>query len=164
MPEEKQQELKGAAEQGQFGIQKVYIKDISFETPHSPKIFQEKWNPSVNMDVSNTATALGENLFEVVLAVTVTVSFEEKTVYLAEVHQAGIFHISGFTKENVARILATMCPNILFPFARELVADIAMRGGFPQLLLAPMNFDALFAQHVQQAAAAAKESPAAKKH
>lgn len=167
MDDDKQQDQKTAPGpgqgQGQFGIQKVYIKDMSFETPHSPKIFQEQWSPSVNMDVSNTAATLGENLFEVVLAVTVTVSFEEKTVYLAEVHQAGIFHVGGFSKENIARILATVCPNILFPFAREVVAELAMRGGFPQLLLAPMNFEALYTQHLQQAAAKA-ESDGAKKH
>lgn len=153
---EEQKDSNAAAEQGQFGIQKVYIKDISFETPHSPRIFQEKWSPSVKMDVANTASAVAENLFEVVLAVTVTVSFEEKTVYLAEVQQAGIFHIGGFSKENTGRILATACPNILFPFAREIVADLAMRAGFPQLLLAPMNFEALYAQHLQQTAAKAQ--------
>ncbi|MGH8246640.1 MAG: protein-export chaperone SecB [Gammaproteobacteria bacterium] len=165
MADDKQQDQKTAPApgQGQFGIQKVYIKDMSFETPHSPKIFQEQWSPSVNMDVSNTAASIGENLFEVVLAVTVTVTFEEKTVYLAEVHQAGIIHIGGFAKENVARILATVCPNILFPFAREVVAELAVRGGFPQLLLAPMNFEALYAQHLQQAAAKS-ESDGAKKH
>lgn len=138
-------------EQGEFGIQKIYVKDISFETPHSPQIFQEQWQPSVNMDVSNSATALSNQLFEVSLAVTITVSFEEKTVYLAEVHQAGVFHIDGFSPELLNRMLATVCPNILFPFARELIADLATRGGFPQLLLAPMNFDALYEQHLEKA-------------
>ena len=143
----------GADAQGQFGIQKIYIKDLSFETPHSPAIFQEQWNPSVNMDVSNSASALSDKLYEVVLAVTVTVSSGEKTVYLVEAQQAGIFHIEGFPKEVLNRILATMCPNILFPFAREVIADLAMRGGFPQLLLAPMNFEALYLQHLKQKAA-----------
>lgn len=153
MAAEQKQDTNAATDQGQFGIQKVYVKDLSFETPNSPAIFQEKWTPSVKMDVANSAKGIAENLFEVVLAVTVTVSFEEKTVYLAEVQQSGIFHISGFSKENTARILATACPNILFPFAREVLADLAMRGGFPQLLIAPMNFEALYAQHLQQAAA-----------
>ncbi len=80
------------------------------------------------------------------MAVTVTVSFEEKTVYLVEIHQAGIFHIEGFPDEILNRMLATVCPNILFPFAREFVADLIMRGGFPQLLLAPVNFEALYLQ------------------
>lgn len=146
-------ENSGQARQGQFGIQKIYVKDLSFETPHSPEIFQEQWEPSVNMDVSNSAKPLSEKLFEVSLAVTVTVSFSGKTVYLAEVHQAGIFHIDGFPKNMVNRILATICPNILFPFAREVVADLAMRGGFPQLLLAPVNFEALYAQHLRDGAA-----------
>ncbi|MBI1732531.1 MAG: protein-export chaperone SecB [Gammaproteobacteria bacterium] len=151
---------------GRFGIQKIYIKDLSFETPHSPQIFQEEWKPTVNLDLSSTATAIMENIYEVVLSVTVTVSFEEKTVYLAEVEQAGIFQIQDLPKEVLARVLATVCPNILFPFAREVVADLAMRGGFPQLLIAPMNFEALYAQHQQQqaAAAAAKPAPGEKKH
>jgi preprotein translocase subunit SecB len=150
----------GEAQQGQFGIQKIYLKDMSFETPHSPQIFQEQWSPSVNMDVSNSATALSEKFFEVVLSVTITVKAGEQTVYLTEVQQAGIFHIEGFPREAVNRILATLCPNILFPFAREVVADLAMRGGFPQLLLAPMNFEALYAQHLKQEAAKAMQGGA----
>ncbi len=142
--------------QGRFGIQKVYIKDMSFETPHSPQIFQEEWKPSVNLDLSSTASPVQENIYEVVLSVTVTVTFEDKTVYLAEVQQAGIFQIQDLPKDVLARVLATVCPNILFPFAREVVADLAMRGGFPQLLIAPMNFEALYAQHQQQVAAEAQ--------
>jgi preprotein translocase subunit SecB len=150
----------GEAQQGQFGIQKIYLKDLSFETPRSPQIFQEQWSPSVNMDVSNSATALSEKMFEVVLSVTITVKSAEQNVYLTEVQQAGIFHIEGFPREAVNRILATLCPNILFPFAREVVADLAMRGGFPQLLLAPMNFEALYAQHLKQEAAKAAQGGA----
>lgn len=142
--------------QGRFGIQKIYIKDLSFETPHSPQIFQEEWKPSVNLDLSSTASPVLEHIYEVVLSVTVTVTFEDKTVYLAEVQQAGIFQIQDLPKEVLSRVLATVCPNILFPFAREVVADLAMRGGFPQLLIAPMNFEALYAQHQQQVAAAAQ--------
>jgi preprotein translocase subunit SecB len=149
--------------QGQFGVQKVYIKDLSFETPNSPQIFQEQWSPSVSMDVSNSATALSDKLFEVVLSVTVTVKSGDKTVYLVEAQQAGIFHVEGFPRDILNRILATMCPNILFPFAREVVADLAMRGGFPQLLLAPMNFEALYQQHLQQQAET-KAPESAKSH
>jgi preprotein translocase subunit SecB len=134
------------AQQGQFGIQKIYVKDVSFETPNSPQIFTEAWNPKVNMDVANSAARIGEDLHEVVLSVTVKVNFGEKTVYLAEVQQAGIFHISGFPTEALGRMLATVCANILFPFAREAIADLVMRGGFPQLLLAPVNFEALYLQ------------------
>ena len=135
---------------GQFALQKIYLKDMSFETPHSPQIFQEQWKPSVNMDIQNTVNRLGEESFEVVIAVTVTVKFDEKTVYLIEVHQAGIFQISGFPEDILKRTLATICPNILFPFAREAVSDLVTRGGFPQLLLAPVNFEALYQQHQEE--------------
>jgi preprotein translocase subunit SecB len=157
-----QPDVQGAADapQGQFGVQKIYMKDMSFETPRSPQVFQEEWSPAVNMDVSNSASALTDKLFEVVLSVTITVKSGEQPVYLAEVQQAGIFHIEGFPREAVNRILATMCPNILFPFAREVVADLVMRGGFPQLLLAPMNFEALYTQHLKQEAAKAAQGGA----
>lgn len=132
---------------GQFAIQKVYVKDLSFETPNSPQIFQQQWQPVVSMDLANTARALdGGSFYEVVLSVTVTVKFEQQTVYLVEVQQAGIFHLSGLPKDIIDRMLATLCPNILFPFAREVVSDLVTRGGFPQLLLAPVNFDALYLQ------------------
>ena len=144
-PEGKSEELKG-----QFALQKIYLKDMSFETPHSPQIFQEQWKPSVNMDIQNTVNRLAEESFEVVIAVTVTVKFDEKTVYLIEVHQAGIFQISGFSEDILRRTLATICPNILFPFARETVSDLVTRGGFPQLLLAPVNFEALYQQHQEE--------------
>ncbi len=141
-----------SVQQGQFGIQKVYTKDLSFETPNSPAIFQEQWQPTVNMDIANSAQSLTDDLYEVTLSVTVMVSSNEKSMYLVEAQQAGIFHIAGFAHEAVNRMLATVCPNILFPFAREVVADLVTRGGFPQLLLAPVNFDALYVQHQQQAA------------
>ena len=136
--------------QGQFGIQKTYVKDVSLEVPNSPNVFQDKWNPSVNMDIQNTTAKLSEELHEVVLSVTVTVSSEEQTVYLVEALQAGIFHISGFPDDVLKRMLGTICPNILFPFAREFISDLVIRGGFPQLLLAPVNFDALYHQQQQQ--------------
>ncbi|MFQ5659813.1 MAG: protein-export chaperone SecB [Gammaproteobacteria bacterium] len=145
-----QEDTIAGGEQGQFGLQKIYVRDVSFETPHSPQIFQEQWKPSVNMDIANAVNSLSKELFEVVLSVTVTVSFEGKTVYLAEIHQAGIFHIDGFPDEIRGRMLATICPNILFPFAREFIADLIMRGGFPQLLLAPVNFEALYLQQQQK--------------
>ena len=138
------------AMQGEFAPQKIYIKDLSFETPHSPEIFTEEWKPAVNMNLSSEAKSLGEKLYEVVLTVTVTVTMGEKTAYLVEAHQAGIFHIEGFPEEILERMVATVCPNILFPFAREHVADLITRGGFPQLLLAPVNFEALYQQQQMQ--------------
>jgi preprotein translocase subunit SecB len=147
---------------GIFALQKIYTKDISFETPNSPQIFQEQWKPTVNLDIGNTAKALGKDHYEVVLAVTITVKFEEKSVYLIEVHQAGIFQISGFDEEAIGRMVATHCPNILFPFAREAVSDLVVRGGFPQLLLAPINFEALYMQ--KQARQAEQAQDAETKH
>ena len=139
------------SEQAQFSIQKIYVKDISFETPNSPQIFQKQWQPVVNLDLANSATSLDGEFFEVVLSITVTVSFEEQTVYLIEVQQAGIFHLSNLPKDATSRTLATVCPNILFPFAREVISDLVSKGGFPQLLLSPVNFDALYLQQVKNA-------------
>lgn len=138
---------------GKFAIHKIYVKDLSFETPNSPEVFQDEWQPSVNMDISNAARDLGVPYYEVVLTVTVTVTSGDKTLYLVEVQQAGIFHIEGVEGEAIHRITATACPNILFPFAREVVSDLVIRGGFPQLLLAPVNFEALYLQQHQQQAA-----------
>ena len=135
---------------GQLAIQKVYVKDISFESPASPAVFKEKWEPQVNMELSNDTNKIEDKIYDVTLGVTITVSANEQTLYLAEAKQAGIFHIEGFTEEAIERILATACPNILFPFARELIADLVTRGGFPQLLLSPVNFDALYLQHKMQ--------------
>lgn len=141
-----------AGPQGSFSIHKIYVKDVSFETPHSPLIFQEEWQPSVNMDLANTARDMGEYYYEVVLTVTVTVTSSGKTVYLAEVQQAGIFHMEGFPDEALGHLTGISCPNILFPFAREMISDLVMRGGFPQLLLAPVNFEALYMQQQQKQA------------
>lgn len=140
----------GNTNTGQFAVQKIYIKDISFETPHSPRIFAEEWAPRVNMQLSSEASSIHEDLNEVVLTVTLTVTLGEKTAYLVEAHIAGIFLIKDFPKNVVERMAATICPNILFPFARELVCDLVTRGGFPQLLLAPVNFEALYAQQKKQ--------------
>jgi preprotein translocase subunit SecB len=149
--EEKKPDSEAAErKQGQFAIQKVYVKDLSFETPNSPHIFQKQWQPVVNMDLASSATVLDKANYEVVLSITVTVSVETQTVYLVEVQQAGIFHLSELPQDIAGRMLATVCPNILFPFAREVVADLVTRGGFPQLLLAPVNFDALYLQQQQQ--------------
>lgn len=136
--------------QGQFAIQKIYIKDVSFETPNSPHIFLEKWEPEVNLQIGNNASTLNEGVHEVVLSLTVTAKLGDKVAYLAEVQQAGIFNINGFDGDGLAAIVGSYCPNILFPYAREAVSDLVTKGGFPQMLLAPVNFDALYAQHVQQ--------------
>jgi preprotein translocase subunit SecB len=134
----------------QFSIQKIYTKDVSFETPKSPKIFIEKWEPAVDFNLGTRVEPLETNLYEVGLTVTVTVKSGDSVAYLVEVTQAGIFSLSEFTEQELGPMLGSFCPNILFPYAREAVSDLVAKGGFPQLLLAPVNFDALYAQHLQQ--------------
>jgi len=137
----------------QFAIQRVYTKDISFETPNSPQIFTGEWQPAVNVQLNTAVQELGEDHYELVLQVTVTAKQDDKTGFLAEVQQAGIFLLSGIPEEEMGPMLGIFCPNILFPYAREVVSDLVARGSFPQLVLAPVNFEALYAQHQQQAAA-----------
>lgn len=136
-----------------FVIQKIYTKDISFETPNTPEIFREDdWQPNINLQLQSRSKSLDENVFEIVLMVTVTAKVDENTTaYLAEVQQAGIFRVSGFGDDEMRYMLGSYCSNILFPFAREVVSDLVTRGGFPQLLLAPVNFDALFSQQQESA-------------
>ena len=138
-----------------FVIQKVYTKDISFETPNTPEVFRnDDWQPNINLQLQSRSKPLDENVFEIVLMVTVTAKVdEETTAYLAEVQQAGIFRIDGFGDEEMRYMLGSYCSNLLFPFAREVISDLVTRRGFPQLLLAPVNFDALFSQQQEQAAA-----------
>lgn len=140
-----------ATEEKQFSIQKIFTKDISFETPNSPKIFTEKWEPTVDFNLGTNAEPLDNALFEVSLSVTVTVKCKETTAYLVEVTQSGVFSLAGFSEQEMGPMMGSFCPNILFPYAREVVSDLVAKGGFPQLLLAPVNFDALYAQHLQQA-------------
>ena len=133
----------------QFSIQKIYTKDMSFETPNSPKIFTEKWEPSVDFNLGTHVETLENSLYEVALTVTITVKCGDTTAYLVEVNQGGIFALNGFTDQEMGPMVGSFCPNILFPYAREAVSDLVTKGGFPQLLLAPVNFDALYAQHLQ---------------
>ncbi len=135
----------------EFAIQKIYTKDISFETPNSPDIFKQQWQPQINVDLNTNGSMLEDNVYEVVLSLTVTAKLEEKTAFLVEVQQAGIFTIKGVGETDLPVMLGSFCPNILFPYAREAVSDLVTKGGFPQLLLAPVNFDALYAQHREKA-------------
>ena len=132
-----------------FNIQRIYTKDISFETPNSPAIFQKEWKPEVKLDLDTRSNKLTDDVYEVVLSLTVTAILGEETAFLAEVQQAGIFSISGLDDNQMAHSVGSYCPNILFPYAREAIASLVSRGTFPQLNLAPVNFDALFAQYVQ---------------
>ncbi|MBW5802684.1 protein-export chaperone SecB [Coxiella endosymbiont of Ornithodoros amblus] len=133
----------------EFAIQRLYIKDLSFEAPRSPQVFLEEWQPELNMDLATKVNDLGEDNHEVVLTVTVTVTMKESHIFLAEVQQGGIFTIKNFPKEEMRPMLGSFCPNILYPYAREAITDMVVRGGFPQLYLTPVNFDALFEQHEQ---------------
>jgi preprotein translocase subunit SecB len=134
----------------QFSIQKIYTKDMSFETPNSPKIFTEQWEPAVDFNLGSHVSPLENSFFEINLTLTITVKNKDAVAYLVEVNQAGIFALAGFSDEEMGPMVGSFCPNILFPYARETVSDLIIRGGFPQLLLAPVNFDALYAQHLQQ--------------
>ncbi len=152
--EKKGTEKKAGQQDPEFSIQRLYVKDLSLETPNSPKIFLEEWRPELSMDLNTDASlTLDEGVREVVLTVTVTVKIKEKVAFLVEVKQAGIFAMKGFDEEQIKHMLGSFCPNILYPYAREVVSDAVMRAGFPQLYLAPVNFDALYEQHKQKAAA-----------
>ncbi len=132
-----------------FQIHKIYLKDVSFETPNSPDIFgEQEWKPDVSFELRNTAKKLKDGFHEVVLSVTVTAKLGDKVAYLVEVHQAGIFSLEGHSDEQLAEMVGGYCPGILFPFAREAVSDVVTKGSFPQLLLAPVNFLALYQQHI----------------
>lgn len=137
-------------------LQRIYLKDASLEVPHAPQVFARPWNPQVDVQVSAATVPLEAPLFQVTLSVTVTAKLEEDVGFLAEVHQAGIFHVSGFPNENeVQAVLGGYCPGVVFPFAREAVAELVQRAGFPPMLLQPINFEALFAEHVARARAEA---------
>jgi len=132
-----------------FGIHKIYLKDCSFETPNSPTIFSEDWEPEVSLELRNTAKKLTPDMHEVVLSLMVTAKLEDKTAYLVEVQQAGIFLIQGFSDDDLNAMVGSYCPNLLFPYAREAVSNFVSKGGFPSFYLAPVNFDALYTQHIE---------------
>lgn len=133
-----------------FQIQRVYIKDISFEAPNAPQVFQKDWQPEVKLDLDTASNVLADNVYEVTLRVTVTATLENETAFLCEVQQAGIFTIDGIEGTQLAHCLGAYCPNILFPYARECITSMVSRGTMPQLNLAPVNFDALFMNYLQQ--------------
>jgi preprotein translocase subunit SecB len=135
----------------QFAIQKIYLKDVSFESPNAPHVFADgEWKPEVNVQINSAHQAVAQDQYEVVLSITITAKQNEKTAFLVEVKQAGLFSLAGFGGENLEGMLSAYCPETLFPFAREAVADFVNKGGFPPLLLTPINFNALYMQQVQQ--------------
>ena len=140
-------------EQRQLAIQKIYLKDASLEVPNAPHVFTQNWTPQAKVDLDSAIDMLSEELFHLVLTVTVTVSMDEATAFLVEVHQAGLFTLSGWSEAERHRLLGTFCAAQLFPFAREAIADLSGKAGFPPLLLAPVNFDALYDTRLAQAEA-----------
>lgn len=138
-----------------FAIEKLYVKDLSVEVPNAPEIFLEQEQPQVEIQLNTAGRGVGEGVFEVVLIVTVTARFGEKTVFLVEVGQAGIFRIQNVPDEQMEPLVAVACPNILFPYAREAVSDAVGRAGFQPIILQPVNFEAMYMQRLQQQAASA---------
>lgn len=147
--------------QAQFQIQKIYAKDISFEVPNGPGIFREKGQADVKMSLSQRVESLGDDVHEVVLTVTITATLGEKTAYLAEVAQCGIFLMKGFPEQALHAVVNTLCPNTLFPYARANISELVTHGGFPGITLQPVNFEQLYAQRLQEIAAEQQENASA---
>ncbi len=137
-------------EQKTIQPQKIYLKDVSFETPSSPQIFTKKWEPEIKVEFQNSAREIDTNLYEVVVSLTVTTSVEGETAYLAEVHQAGIFVMQGFDAQDLHMKQNIYCMRFLYPYASAAVSDLVTRGGFPQLLLSPLNFEKMYVDRVNR--------------
>ena len=134
----------------QFAIQRIYTKDVSFETNNVPEIFTKQWQPEMNLELNSSSQALSDEVHEVSLRVTVTVKQQEEVVYICEVTQSGIFSLIGFDEAQIQHCVGAYCPNILFPYAREVISSLVNKGTFPQLNLEPVNFEALFISYLQQ--------------
>jgi preprotein translocase subunit SecB len=137
-------------EQPVFGIEKLYVKDLSLEVPNAPEVFLEREAPQVQIQLNTGGRLVGDNVYEVVLTVTVTATLGEKTVFLVEVGQGGVFRIQNVPQEQIEPLIAVACPNILFPYAREVVSDAVTRAGFQPIVLQPVNFEAMYLQRLQE--------------
>ena len=135
-----------------FTVEKIYVKDVSFESPNAPTIFNDQVQPELQLNLNQQVQRLGENAFEVVLAVTLTCQAGERTAYVAEVKQAGVFGLVGLDPQSIDVLLGTQCPNILFPYVRQLISDLIQAGGFPPFFLQPINFESLYAEGLRQRA------------
>ena len=144
------------ATESQFGIQRVYVKDISFESPMGAEVFGKAWKPAIQQELATQTTAMPDERYEVVLTVTLTGKLEDQPAFVVEVKQAGVFLLRGFSDEQRRQIVGTTCPNILFPYARELIDNLMVRGTLPPLMLPPINFDLLFQQALAQQTAQAE--------
>jgi preprotein translocase subunit SecB len=146
-----------------LSIGKIYLKDFSFESPQSPEVFrQQDWKPKTDLNLRSTHTAVEADHHEVVLTITIEAKAEDKSLFLIELQQAGLFEIAGYEGDEFEAIIGSFCPNILFPYARETIASLIQKGGFPEFVLQPINFDALYLQGKQQQAAA--QADGAEKH
>lgn len=153
---EENQAAQGQSREQQFSIQKLYLKDVSFESPNVPSVFTgAEWKPEINIQLNSSNQSIGQDTYEVDLKITVTAKHNDKTAFLVELTQSGIFAITGFEPDNLRGMLGAFCPETLFPFAREAIAELVSKGGFPPLLLAPVNFNALYMQQIQQQQASA---------
>ena len=139
-----------ATNERQFQIQRIFLKDLSFESPNAPAIFTGEWQPKHELNINTKIDKINDGIYEVVLSVTVTTKVGEQTAFIGEVQQAGLVAVKGFPDGEMVPLLGAYCPNLLFPYAREAISDLVTKGSFPQLVLQPVNFDALFAQHQQQ--------------
>jgi len=166
MPEN-EAEQKAAAEQAaqpQFALQRIYVKDISFESPNAPDVFQAAWKPQINMDLNTASNKVSDTQFEVTISLSITAKVDEKVAFIVEVQQAGIFHISGIEGQQLAQTLGAFCPNVLFPYAREAVDSMVNKGSFPSLMLAPVNFDAIYAEAIKRKQEEAQKAEGAATH
>ena len=150
----------GAAQGPQFVLQKLYVKDVSFEVPNAPAIFKENAEAEMKLNLSQRVQELEDDMMEVVLTVTVTAETSDSTAYLAEVHQAGIFLVRGFEEQQKQAVLNTLCPHTLYPYARRIVTDLVLEGGFPPINLQPINWDQMYAQRLQQSQQQAADTSA----
>ena len=134
----------------EFVIQRIYIKDLSYEAPNAPEVFRDEWKPQIDLALDTSSKKISDETYNVVLKVTVTVRVKEKVAFLVEVEEAGIFTLKGFAEEQLDAMLGSFCPNVLFPYAREIVSETVNRGSFPPLYLAPINFDAIYQQKLEK--------------
>ena len=140
------------ADQAQFSIQKIYVKDVSFEVPGAPQVFSEPGQPQLELNLNQKVGRVGDGLFEVILGITLTCKLTDKTIYLAEIQQAGLFSLAGFDDRTLDMMLGTYCPNVLFPYARQFLGELVAQGGFPPFYLQPINFEALYAEGLRRRA------------
>mgnify|MGYP003664403160 FL=1 len=133
-----------------FALQRIYLKDCSFESPKTPDVFRGQWAPKITFNLNTSNSKIADGVYDVVLKLTIEAKQEENVAFLVEVQQAGIFTCDKFPEADLERVLATVCPNILFPYARETIDALVTRGSFPAVMLSPVNFDAVYAQSKAQ--------------